>query len=124
MAESPNPSAGSEIEARLARLEAILAELLETSRERAAEQQRLGRELVEERAKNLELQRRLLPAENALVSATLRDFEARAAQRDERLETLLGELLRRVEADSIRAAAGRVLRSFKPARAADPGPKP
>ena len=124
MAESPNPSAGSEIEARLARLEAILAELLETSRARAAEQQRLGRELVEERAKNLELQRRLLPAENALVSATLRDFEARAAQRDERLETLLGELLRRVEADSIRAAAGRVLRSFKPARAADPGPKP
>jgi hypothetical protein len=124
MAESPNPSAGSEIEARLARLEAILAELLETSRERAAEQQRLGRELVEERAKNLELQRRLLPAENALVSATLRDFEARAAQRAERLETLLGELLRRVEADSIRAAAGRVLRSFKPARAADPGPKP
>jgi hypothetical protein len=124
MAESPNPSAGSEIEARLARLEAILAELLETSRERAAEQHRLGRELVEERAKNLELQRRLLPAENALVSATLRDFEARAAQRAERLETLLGELLRRVEADSIRAAAGRVLRSFKPARAADPGPKP
>jgi hypothetical protein len=124
MAESPNPSAGSEIEARLARLEAILAELLEASRERAAEQQRLGRELVEERAKNLELQRRLLPAENALVSATLRDFEARAAQRAERLETLLGELLRRVEADSIRAAAGRVLRSFKPARAADPGPKP
>ena len=115
MAEQSNPS-GSDVETRLARLEAMVAELLDTSRERAAEQQRLGRELVEERAKNLELQRRLLPAESALVAATLREFEGRSEQRHEKLETLLGEVLRRIEAESIRGTAARVLRSLKPTR--------
>lgn len=123
MADLPNAGAENAIEARLARLEAMVSELLEASRERASEHERLGRELVEERAKNLELQRRLLPAESALVSAALREFEARAEQRHAKLQTLLGEVLQRIEAESIRATAARVLRSLKPNRGSDPTPK-
>ena len=110
MPDEHGPTAGSDIEARLARIEATMVALLGAFHDRLATEQQLGRELVNERAKNLELQRRLLPAENALVSAALREAEARAQKRDEKLEALLNELLRRVEASSLRMTAGRVLR--------------
>ncbi|HEX8664651.1 MAG TPA: hypothetical protein VF744_11535 [Beijerinckiaceae bacterium] len=57
------------IEAQLAEVDARVGELLTLWKERSDGQDRLGREIVEERAKNLELSRKLVPVEEALLTA-------------------------------------------------------
>jgi chromosome segregation ATPase len=69
----------ADLEARLAKIDAAVGELLDSWREHAEGRDRLGRELVEERARNLEIQRKILPMEQALASAQERLVELERA---------------------------------------------
>lgn len=69
----------ADLHARLARIDAVIHELLDLSRERSNRQEQLGRELIEERAKILEIQRKIVPTENALLSAQDRVAELEEA---------------------------------------------
>jgi chromosome segregation ATPase len=73
---------GEDLEAKLAKIDAAVSELLDLWQEGSERRDELGRELVEERAKNLELQRRIVPSEKELAAANTRiaELEARLAE--------------------------------------------
>jgi chromosome segregation ATPase len=79
MMESVREGVAADLEARLARIDAAVGELLDLWSQGSDKRDELGRELVEERAKNLELQRKEVPIEKALVSANSRIAELERA---------------------------------------------
>jgi chromosome segregation ATPase len=79
MAEPVRESDGADLEARLARIDAGVGELLDLWSQGSDRRDELGRALVEERARNLELQRKEVPIEKALVSANARIVELERA---------------------------------------------
>jgi chromosome segregation ATPase len=95
MVEPAPKGVAADLEARLARIDAAVGELLDLWRQGSDRRDELGRELVEERARNLELQRKEIPIEKALRASTERVAEleralAIAANRAEEAEGKLG----------------------------------
>jgi chromosome segregation ATPase len=128
MVELVREDVAMDLESRLAKIDAAVSELLDLWNEGSERRDELGRELVEERAKNLDLQRRIVPAEKELESALSRvtaleaqlaDLSADLAEREHQtIELQQGlrherELRKRSEAerDRLRQLAGYLQKS-------------